>query len=59
MTVAPANSLAWSATAKAAKVAKGGDGGAPRELNVRGAAAYELGMRERGHGIPIQPYPDG
>jgi hypothetical protein len=34
-------------------------GGAPRELNVLGAAAYELGMRERDHGIPIQPYPDG
>jgi hypothetical protein len=35
------------------------DGGAPRELEVRGAAAYELGMRERDHGIPIQPFPDG
>jgi hypothetical protein len=35
------------------------DGGPPRELNVRGAAAYELGMREHDHGIPIQPYPDG
>jgi hypothetical protein len=34
-------------------------GGAPRELNMRGAAAYELGMRERDHGIPIQPFPDG
>jgi hypothetical protein len=34
-------------------------GAAPRELNVLGAAAYELGMRERDHGIPIQPYPDG
>jgi hypothetical protein len=33
--------------------------GAPRELNVPGAAAYELGMRERDHGIPIQPFPDG
>jgi hypothetical protein len=29
------------------------------ELAVRGAAAYELGMRERDHGIPIQPFPDG
>jgi hypothetical protein len=24
-----------------------------------GGAAYELGMRETDHGIPIQPYPDG
>lgn len=30
-----------------------------RHLEVRGAAAYELGMRETDHGIPIQPYPDG
>ena len=22
-------------------------------------AAYELGMRETGHGMPIQPFPDG
>ena len=29
------------------------------ELAVSGAAAYELGMRERDHGIPLQPYPDG
>ena len=29
------------------------------ELTVPGAAAYELGMRERDHGIPLQPYPDG
>ena len=35
------------------------DGGPSRELNVDGAAAYELGMRERDHGIPIQPFPDG
>jgi hypothetical protein len=34
-------------------------GAAPAELAVRGAAAYELGMRERDHGIPIQPFPDG
>jgi hypothetical protein len=32
---------------------------APLELAVEGAAAYELGMRERDHGIPIQPFPDG
>jgi hypothetical protein len=31
----------------------------PRELAVDGAAAYELGMRERDHGIAIQPFPDG
>jgi hypothetical protein len=30
-----------------------------RELAVRGGAAYELGMRERDHGVPIQPFPDG
>jgi hypothetical protein len=30
-----------------------------RELVVNGAAAYELGMRERDHGMPIQPFPDG
>ena len=33
--------------------------GSQRELRVRGGAAYELGMRERDHGIPIQPVPDG
>jgi hypothetical protein len=35
------------------------DGSAPAELVVQGSAAYELGMRERDHGIPIQPFPDG
>lgn len=30
-----------------------------RELRLAGAAAYELGLRETDHGIPIQPYPDG
>jgi hypothetical protein len=34
-------------------------GAAPVELAVEGGAAYELGMRERDHGIPIQPFPDG
>jgi hypothetical protein len=34
-------------------------GGAPSELVVPHAAAYELGMRERDHGIEIQAYPDG
>ena len=28
-------------------------------LEVPGAAAYEIGMRETDHGIPLQPYPDG
>jgi hypothetical protein len=28
-------------------------------LRATGTAAYELGMRENDHGIPIQPYPDG
>ena len=34
-------------------------GGAAAELVVPGGAAYELGMREHDHGIPIQPFPDG
>jgi hypothetical protein len=34
-------------------------GGAPRRLEVTGAAAYEIGMRETDHGIPLQPFPDG
>jgi hypothetical protein len=34
-------------------------GAAPTELVVSGGAAYELGMRERDHGIPVQPFPDG
>jgi hypothetical protein len=33
--------------------------GEPERLEVAGAAAYELGMRETDHGIPLQPYPDG
>ena len=35
------------------------DGGAPRELHTGHGAAYELGMRETDHGIPLQPFPDG
>ena len=35
------------------------DGQAPEELVVVGGAAYELGMRDRDHGVPIQPFPDG
>jgi hypothetical protein len=34
-------------------------GGRGAELVVPCGAAYELGMRERDHGIEIQPYPDG
>jgi hypothetical protein len=30
-----------------------------RRLALTAGAAYELGMRETDHGIPIQPYPDG
>ena len=37
-----------------------GEGAPPaKAFEVRGAAAYELGMRERDHGVPIQPFPDG
>jgi hypothetical protein len=33
--------------------------GRPAEtLALKGGAAYEVGMRETDHGIPIQPYPD-
>jgi hypothetical protein len=31
----------------------------PERLEVSGAAAYEIGMRETDHGIPLQPFPDG
>ncbi len=31
----------------------------PRRLTLAAGAAYELGMHETDHGIPIQPYPDG
>ena len=30
-----------------------------RRLSLSGGGAYEFGMRETDHGIPIQPYPDG
>jgi hypothetical protein len=30
-----------------------------RELRLAAGAAYELGMRETDHGVPVQPYPDG
>jgi hypothetical protein len=35
------------------------NGGRPAELHTAHGAAYELGMRETDHGIPIQPFPDG
>jgi len=31
----------------------------PRQLTLPAGGAYELGMRETDHGIPVQPYPDG
>ena len=35
------------------------DGRPPVELRTAHGAAYELGMRETDHGIPVQPFPDG
>jgi hypothetical protein len=35
------------------------DRGPAQRLTVNGAAAYEFGTRDSGHGIPLQPYPDG
>lgn len=31
----------------------------PRMMTLSGGAAYEFGMRETDHGVPLQPYPDG
>jgi hypothetical protein len=31
----------------------------PRKLTLTAGAAYEFGMRETDHGIPVQPYADG
>ncbi len=31
----------------------------PRKLSLPAGAAYELGMRETDHGVPVQPFPDG
>ncbi|HVC06351.1 MAG TPA: hypothetical protein VND98_02035 [Solirubrobacterales bacterium] len=31
----------------------------PQQLSLPAGAAYELGMREADHGIPLQPYADG
>jgi hypothetical protein len=33
--------------------------GEPERLELSGGAAYEIGMRDTGHGITIQPYSDG
>jgi hypothetical protein len=30
-----------------------------RQVELAGGAAYEIGMRQTDHGIPVQPYPDG
>lgn len=30
-----------------------------RQIHLPAAGAFELGMREKDHGIPIQPFPDG
>jgi len=35
------------------------DGRPPERLELTGAAAYEIGMRDTDHGIPLQPYADG
>ena len=35
------------------------ESGPPMRLELTGGAAYELGVRERDHGVPIQPFPDG
>ena len=35
------------------------NGRPPRRLSLSQGGAYEFGMRETDHGIPIQPYPDG
>jgi hypothetical protein len=34
-------------------------GGERRNLRTAHGGAYELGMRERDHGVPIAPFPDG
>ncbi len=35
------------------------DGERATRIDVAGAAAYEIGMRETDHGIPLQPFADG
>jgi hypothetical protein len=34
-------------------------GRAPLELSTAHGGAYELGTGETGHGVPVQPFPDG
>jgi hypothetical protein len=34
-------------------------GNPTKHLSLSAGAAYELGMRETTHGVPVQPYPDG
>ncbi len=34
-------------------------GAEPQQLRVNAGAAYEIGMRETDHGVPLQPYADG
>jgi len=38
---------------------KGTSGSAARTLHTTHGAAYELGMRERDHGVPLAPFTDG
>jgi hypothetical protein len=41
------------------RTAKGTSGSAARTLHTAHGAAYELGMRERDHGVPLAPFSDG
>jgi hypothetical protein len=34
-------------------------GAEPRTLRTAHGGAYELGMRERDHGVPVAPFADG
>jgi hypothetical protein len=36
-----------------------GDGATARSVRTNHGGAYELGMREREHGVPIAPFADG
>ena len=40
-------------------VGAAGGGAATRKLTSPHGGAYELGMRERDHGVPIAPFADG
>jgi hypothetical protein len=35
------------------------EGSEPQRLRASGTAAYEIGMRETDHGVPLQPWADG